>query len=54
MKYSKVSMIVSREIGKSIAEELVAFGIRHHFNEIGRSSILDRNRVFPRFSANRH
>lgn len=49
MKYSKVSMIVSRETGKSIAEELVAFGIRHHFNEIGRSSILDRNKSFSSF-----
>ncbi|HHV37554.1 MAG TPA: hypothetical protein GXX77_06960 [Candidatus Cloacimonetes bacterium] len=49
MKYNKVSMIVSREIGKSIAEELFAFGIRHHFNEIGRSSILNRKTGFSSF-----
>lgn len=49
MRFSKVSMIVSREIGKSIVEELFAFGIRHHFNEIGRSSILDRNKSFSSF-----
>lgn len=49
MKALKISMIVSKETGKSIVEDLSSFGVRHHFSEVGRSSILDKNRSFTSF-----
>lgn len=43
MKAVKISIIINKDLSKSIMDDLYALGIRQMFNEAGRSSLLDRN-----------
>lgn len=46
MKAVKISIIINKDLAKSIVTDLTALGIRQYFNEIGRSSILDKGSGF--------
>ncbi len=53
MKHSKITLIIPKQISKSITDDLFALGLRQLFTEVGRNSLLDKNISFSNFFSHR-
>ncbi|MCD8480143.1 MAG: hypothetical protein LRZ88_07885 [Candidatus Cloacimonetes bacterium] len=49
MKAVKISIIINKDLSKSVTDDLFALGLRQIFSEVGRSSILNKSSSFPSF-----